>query len=91
MAETYDVIAIGGGLAGAALAKRLAENGVRVLVLDAKSRSATACAASRCIVGASPKPGRSDFTNCCSRPAATRFDTGPINSWAFRSLGGEIS
>jgi menaquinone-9 beta-reductase len=34
MAETYDVITIGGGLAGAALAKRLAENGVRVLVLE---------------------------------------------------------
>jgi glycine/D-amino acid oxidase-like deaminating enzyme len=34
MAETYDVITIGGGLAGAALAKRLAENGVDVLVLE---------------------------------------------------------
>jgi menaquinone-9 beta-reductase len=34
MAETYDVITIGGGLAGAALAKRLAENGMRVLVLE---------------------------------------------------------
>src|SRR5215475_11017260 len=34
VAETYDVITIGGGLAGAALAKRLAENGVRVLVLE---------------------------------------------------------
>jgi 2-polyprenyl-6-methoxyphenol hydroxylase-like FAD-dependent oxidoreductase len=34
MAETYDVITIGGGLAGAALAKRLAENGVHVLVLE---------------------------------------------------------
>ena len=33
MAETYDVITIG-GLAGAALAKRLAENGMRVLVLE---------------------------------------------------------
>jgi len=34
MAEAYDVITIGGGLAGAALAKRLAENGMRVLVLE---------------------------------------------------------
>ena len=34
MAETYDVITIGGGLAGAALAKRLAENGLHVLVLE---------------------------------------------------------
>jgi menaquinone-9 beta-reductase len=34
MAETYDVITIGGGLAGAALAKRLAEHGVNVLVLE---------------------------------------------------------
>jgi 2-polyprenyl-6-methoxyphenol hydroxylase-like FAD-dependent oxidoreductase len=30
MAEAYDVITIGGGLAGAALAKRLAEHGVDV-------------------------------------------------------------
>jgi 2-polyprenyl-6-methoxyphenol hydroxylase-like FAD-dependent oxidoreductase len=34
MAEGYDVITVGGGLAGAALAKRLAENGMRVLVLE---------------------------------------------------------
>jgi menaquinone-9 beta-reductase len=34
MAEAYDVITIGGGLAGAALAKRLAENGMDVLVLE---------------------------------------------------------
>ena len=34
MAEAYDVIMVGGGLAGAALAKRLAENGMRVLVLE---------------------------------------------------------
>jgi menaquinone-9 beta-reductase len=34
MAEDYDVITIGGGLAGAALAKRLAESGMRVLVLE---------------------------------------------------------
>ena len=34
MSETYDVITIGRGLAGAALAKRMAENGMRVLVLE---------------------------------------------------------
>ena len=34
MTEAYDVIMVGGGLAGAALAKRLAENGMRVLVLE---------------------------------------------------------
>ena len=34
MTEAYDVITVGGGLAGAALAKRLAENGMRVLVLE---------------------------------------------------------
>jgi 2-polyprenyl-6-methoxyphenol hydroxylase-like FAD-dependent oxidoreductase len=34
MADVYDVITVGGGLAGAALAKRLAENGMRVLVLE---------------------------------------------------------
>ena len=34
MAEDYDVITIGGGLAGGALAKMLAESGMRVLVLE---------------------------------------------------------
>ena len=34
MAKDYDVITIGGGLAGAALAKKLVENGMRVLVLE---------------------------------------------------------
>jgi menaquinone-9 beta-reductase len=34
MTKDYDVITIGGGLAGAALAKRLAEGGMRVLVLE---------------------------------------------------------
>lgn len=35
MAATYDVITIGGGLAGASLARALAEKGHRVLVLEA--------------------------------------------------------
>jgi flavin-dependent dehydrogenase len=34
MAQDYDVIAIGGGLAGAALSKKLAESGLHVLVLE---------------------------------------------------------
>jgi menaquinone-9 beta-reductase len=34
MAQEYDVIAIGGGLAGAALSKKLAESGLHVLVLE---------------------------------------------------------
>jgi choline dehydrogenase-like flavoprotein len=40
MTEDYDVITIGGGLAGAALAKKLVENGMRVLVLE---RDAVRC------------------------------------------------
>lgn len=31
---TYDIITVGGGLGGAALAKAMAEHGVRVLVLE---------------------------------------------------------
>ena len=34
MANEFDVIIVGGGLAGAALGKSLAENGIRVLVLE---------------------------------------------------------
>lgn len=34
MASTYDVLTVGGGLAGAALAKSLAGNGLRVLVVE---------------------------------------------------------
>jgi menaquinone-9 beta-reductase len=34
MAPTYDVVTVGGGLAGAALAKSLAEQGLRVLVVE---------------------------------------------------------
>jgi flavin-dependent dehydrogenase len=34
MVAEYDIITIGGGLAGAALAKVLAERGLRVLVLE---------------------------------------------------------
>ncbi len=34
MAESYDLIAVGGGLGGAALAKSLAEKGARVLVIE---------------------------------------------------------
>src|SRR4051794_5854783 len=34
MSNSYDIIIVGGGLAGAALAKPLAEAGVRVLVLE---------------------------------------------------------
>lgn len=35
---TYDIITVGGGLGGAALAKAMAEHGARVLVLEAESR-----------------------------------------------------
>jgi 2-polyprenyl-6-methoxyphenol hydroxylase-like FAD-dependent oxidoreductase len=34
MAQSYDVITVGGGLGGAALGKSLAEKGVRVLMLE---------------------------------------------------------
>jgi flavin-dependent dehydrogenase len=34
----YDLITVGGGLAGAALAKALAERGARVLVLERETR-----------------------------------------------------
>ena len=39
MATTkYDIITIGGGLGGAALAKSMAENGAKVLVLESETQ-----------------------------------------------------
>jgi flavin-dependent dehydrogenase len=38
MAITYDLITVGGGLAGAALAGALAERGARVLVLERETK-----------------------------------------------------
>ena len=35
---SYDIITVGGGLGGAALAKAMAENGARVLVLESKTK-----------------------------------------------------
>jgi 2-polyprenyl-6-methoxyphenol hydroxylase-like FAD-dependent oxidoreductase len=35
---TYDIITVGGGLGGAALAKAMAEHGVRVLVLERETQ-----------------------------------------------------
>jgi 2-polyprenyl-6-methoxyphenol hydroxylase-like FAD-dependent oxidoreductase len=36
--ETYDIITVGGGLGGSALAKAMAERGARVLVLESEAR-----------------------------------------------------
>ena len=36
---TYDIVTVGGGLGGAAIARSLAEHGVRVLVLEQETRS----------------------------------------------------
>jgi flavin-dependent dehydrogenase len=38
MTDVYDIVTIGGGLAGASLAKVMAERGVRVLVLERDTR-----------------------------------------------------
>jgi flavin-dependent dehydrogenase len=38
MANAYDIIAIGGGLAGASFAKVMAESGARTLVLERETR-----------------------------------------------------
>jgi 2-polyprenyl-6-methoxyphenol hydroxylase-like FAD-dependent oxidoreductase len=38
MTEQYDIVTIGGGLAGAALAKAMAENGYRVLVIERETQ-----------------------------------------------------
>ena len=37
MRHEYDVIIIGGGLAGSALGKSLAEKGIRILILERES------------------------------------------------------
>ena len=36
--NAYDIVTIGGGLGGSALAKAMAEHGARVLVLEAETR-----------------------------------------------------
>jgi flavin-dependent dehydrogenase len=40
----YDVITVGGGLGGAALAKVLAKHGLRVLVVERERRPSSQCA-----------------------------------------------
>ena len=37
--DAYDIITVGGGLGGAALAKAMAEHGARVLVLEREAQS----------------------------------------------------
>ena len=38
MSASYDIITVGGGLGGAALAKAMADRGYRVLVLERETR-----------------------------------------------------
>lgn len=42
--ETYDIVTIGGGIVGAALAKVMAEQGCRVLVVEPARASASSWA-----------------------------------------------
>ena len=36
--KTYDIVTVGGGLGGSALAKAIAEHGARVLVLESETQ-----------------------------------------------------
>jgi flavin-dependent dehydrogenase len=36
--KTYDIVTVGGGLGGSALAKAMAEHGARVLVLESETQ-----------------------------------------------------
>jgi choline dehydrogenase-like flavoprotein len=42
--RSYDIVTVGGGIAGATLAKLMAEQGVNVLVLGRKGNSASTSA-----------------------------------------------
>ena len=43
VAPIYDVVTVGGGLAGAAFAKSMAERGARILVVERETRFRGSC------------------------------------------------
>jgi flavin-dependent dehydrogenase len=78
MVAEYDVITVGGGLAGAGLAKVLAERGVRVLVIEREI-------AFRDRVRGEQMRKREGlgFMSCCWRLVAARSAIGHTNSSAL--------
>ena len=71
MAESYDLITVGGGLGAAALARSLAEKGARVLVIEREEKFKDRMRGEMLVPGASPKPKRLGLQPCCAAVAAT--------------------
>jgi flavin-dependent dehydrogenase len=71
MKVDYDVITVGGGLGGAALAKVLAENGVHVLVVERETTFKDRVRGNGSRHGASRKLRSSACTNRSSSTART--------------------
>jgi flavin-dependent dehydrogenase len=90
MAEAYDVITIGGGLAGAALAKRLAENGMRVLVLEREVAFRDRVRGEQMHCWGVAEARTLGLYELLQQTLATKSDTGPTSSWASRNSGGGI-
>jgi hypothetical protein len=84
MGELFDLVVVGGGLAGASLAKSMAEHGARVLVLERDDGGISSGARSgsivggRRLVGQRCRPGRhgKDCDRSCAGRSASIFPQG---------------
>ena len=81
-APDYDLVTIGGGLGGAALAKVMAEAGARVLVLEQEPNSGTAYGANSSPRGAWQRRSNLPLQICFGDAGATR----PPLRWDWGSL-----
>jgi choline dehydrogenase-like flavoprotein len=77
----YEVIKVGGGLGGAALAKVLAASGLRVLVLERSKNSVIEYGENSSSRGAGPKHKSSDSTTCSWQAVRTSNHIGTC--WAI--------
>ena len=91
MAETYDVITIGGGLAGAALAKRLAENGVHVLILEREVAFRDRVRGEQMHSWGVAEARTLGLYELLLETCGHEVRYCPTSSWASRNLGGGIS
>ena len=60
-ARSYDIITVGGGIAASSLARAMAEQGSRVLVLERENNLKTVCAERLLCLGVWPKRMNSEF------------------------------
>jgi choline dehydrogenase-like flavoprotein len=76
MATTYDLITVGGGIGGAALAGAMAERGARVLVLERENKFKE-CVARDSYRGASKRPADGLYEMLRDRVAALKSTVRP--------------